>query len=867
MKKNLLFIICLLFIQTIHAATYYSQCSCSPNTLMNWNTNRAGGGSSPTNFTTTGDIFVVQNGHSMTTTATITFTLGAAGKLQIESGGTFQADHQTTISSGTTFQIENGGTYIQNNTSGMSSGIFGGIESFATNSNFTFKLAPMTISSNITFGNLTLDFTTLTSDIVDIPMTINGKLKIASTGSAAFVIGNATNTRALTVASLEITGGKLYVAGGTSTQNANAVMSLTVTGDATISGGELQIARTNLAGTYSASIGGNLTLSGGNIYCMNNSGAGSIIGSLSVAGNVIVSGGEIDLSRAGATNAGRLFVKGNFTQSGGNLRMTSTASSGSSGFYFEGTGTQTLTFSGGTQTSTTNILNRFYYKTTSGPTALNETYSGSSAQNTITGSTGAPASGFAAWPSSGTLVKNVIFNNSAGVTLSNARTINTTLQLLSGTLNNATNNITMASGSTIEKTNGSLSAAPVFAGTVNLLYSENATGITNSGNEVPTSASVLNNVTLDNSNNVNLNSDMTINGIFDFNAGLLKCQNSKVLTFNQGSSHIGSGGLSYVVGKVSKIGNTAFTFPIGSDMLFRSASISAPSNSTDKFSAQYFRSNPTSLFGTGKDLTLNNVSKLEYWDVSRDIGTSSVSVSLDWESDASGVSNSSDLRVAHWNSSLSKWEDLGKTNSITASSTSGFVTSNVTSNFSPFTLGSTTALNPLPVTLSKFEAKCNHNKVLIQWETASEKNNNYFKLEKSEDAKLWRTIKIENSKGNSSTNTHYSYEDLGEIKGNYYRLSQTDFDEKSEIFNTIFFDTKKCNQQQSIPFYNKVKNRLEWQQNNEFTDVIIINLLGKEIIKTSTEENFVDIIGFEKNIYYALISSSNHQYKLKFIVE
>jgi hypothetical protein len=43
--------------------------------------------------------------------------------------------------------------------------------------------------------------------------------------------------------------------------------------------------------------------------------------------------------------------------------------------------------------------------------------------------------------------------------------------------------------------------------------------------------------------------------------------------------------------------------------------------------------------------------------------------------------------------------------------------------------------------------------------------------------------------------------------------------------------------------------------------------LGKEIIKTSTEENFVDIIGFEKNIYYALISSSNHQYKLKFIVE
>jgi hypothetical protein len=864
MKKILLLFVCFHYLNSIQAATYYSQCSCSPNTLANWNTNRTGGGSSPTNFITTGDIFVVQNGHSMTTTATITFTLGASGKLQIESGGTLQGDHQILITnSTTTFQIDNGGTYIQNNTSGMSSGIFGGTESFATNSNFIIKLSPNPFSSNIPFGNLTLDYTTMASDITGVTLNVSGKFKVNSTGVSAFVLGNNTNNYSSTVGSLEIIGGKFYIAG----TGANASISLNVTGDATISGGEFQIARTNLAGTYSANIGGNLTLSGGNLYCMNNSGTGGIIAALNVTGNVNISGGEIDLSRAGATNAGRLFLKSNFTQSGGNLRMSSTASSGSSGFYFEGTGTQTVTFSGGTQTSTTNILNRFYYKTTSGPTALNEAYSGSSAQNTITGSTGAPASGFAAWPTSGTLVKNVIFNNSAGVTLSNARTINTTLQLLSGTINNATNNITLASGSTIEKTNGSLSAAPVFAGTVNLLYSENATGITNTGNEVPISTSVINNVTLDNSNNVNLNSDMTINGIFDFNAGLLKCQNSKVLTFNQGSSHIGSGGLSYVVGKVSKIGNTAFTFPIGSDLLFRSASISAPSNSTDKFSAQYFRSNPTSLFGTGKDLTLNNVSKLEYWDVSRDIGTSSVSVSLDWESDASGVSNSSNLRVAHWNSSLSKWEDLGKTNSITASSTSGFVTSNVTSNFSPFTLGSTTALNPLPVTLSKFEAKCNHNKVLIQWETASEKNNNYFKLEKSEDAKLWRTIKIENSKGNSSTNTHYSYEDLGEIKGNYYRLSQTDFDEKSEMFNTIFFDTKKCNQQQSIPFYNKVKNRLEWQQNNEFTDVIIINLLGKEIIKTSTEENFVDIIGFEKNIYYALISSSNHQYKLKFIVE
>jgi hypothetical protein len=867
MKKILLLFVCFHYLNSIQAATYYSQCSCSPNTLANWNTNRAGGGSSPTNFITTGDIFVVQNGHSMTTTATIIFTLGASGKLQIENGGTLQADHQVTISSGTTFQIDNGGNYIHNHTSTTTSGIFAGTEAFASNSTFTFKNSANPFSSNVVFGNLTIDYTTLASDIADIPMTINGKLKIASTGTAAFVIGNSTTARALTASSLEITGGKLFIAGGSSTQIANAVISLTVTGDATISGGELQIARTNLAGTYSVNIGGNLTLSGGNLYCMNNSGTGGIIAALNVTGNVNISGGEIDLSRAGATNAGRLFLKSNFTQSGGNLRMSSTASSGSSGFYFEGTGTQTVTFSGGTQTSTTNILNRFYYKTNSGPTALNETYSGSSAQNTITGSTGAPASGFAAWPTSSTLVKNVIFNNSAGVTLSNSRTINTTLQLLSGTINNTTNNLTMASGSTIEKTNGSLSAAPVFAGTVNLLYSENATGITNTGNEVPISTSVINNVTLDNSNNVNLNSDMSINGVFDFNAGLLKCQNSKVLTFNQGSSHIGAGGLSYVVGKVSKIGNTAFTFPIGNDLLFRSVSISAPSNSTDKFSAQYFRSNPTPLFGTGKDLTLNNVSKLEYWDVSKDAGTSSVSVSLDWEATMSGVTNASDLRVAHWNSSLSKWEDLGKTNAISANSTIGFVTSNVTSNFSPFTLGSATSVNPLPIVLKEIKVECIDEKIQVIWETSSEKYNELFYIEKSRDAIEWTKIGSINSLGNTSIGHYYSMVDPIQISGNYYRLTQVDFDKKSVTFPIVFFDNNQCHQKGNVVFYNSNTKRIEWYGTENNVQIELYDLMGKSILYKKVSDYFIDATEINSGIYIVKVNDGVKPIESKIIIE
>jgi hypothetical protein len=663
---------------------------------------------------------------------------------------------------------------------------------------------------------------------------VRNKLSIISTGSTGSItIGDGPTVATLSIAKLEISGGIFYVGTG------SGAHTLTCSDSLIINGGLMRIAH---------------ALNSGQIYIAN-------------AKDVLINSGTLDLNgfNSLSTNAGRLLLSGNLNINGGTLTNSPGITTGSAGIYFNGMSSQTFTHSGGTLSG--GVGQRFYYKTTSGPTALNETYSGSSAQNTITGSTGAPASGFAAWPTSGTLVKNITFNNSAGVTLSNARTINTTLQLLSGTINNATNNITLASGSTIEKTNGSLSAAPVFAGTVNLLYSENATGITNSGNEVPTSASVLNNLTLDNSNNVNLNSDMTINGIFDFNAGLLKCQNSKILTFNQGSSHIGSGGLSYVVGKVSKIGNTAFTFPIGSDLLFRSASISAPSNSTDKFSAQYFRSNPTSLFGTGKDLTLNNVSKLEYWDVSRDIGTSSVSVSLDWESDASGVSNSSDLRVAHWNSSLSKWEDLGKTNSITASSTSGFVTSNVTSNFSPFTLGSSTSVNPLPIVLKEMKVECIDEKIQVIWETSSEKYNELFYIEKSRDAIEWDKIGSTNSLGNTSVGHYYSMIDPIQISGNYYRLTQVDFDKKSVTFPIVFFDNNQCLQKENVVFYNSNTKRIEWRGTENNVQIELYDLIGKSILYKKVTDYFIDATEINRGIYIVKINDGVKQIESKIIIE
>ncbi len=83
----------------------------------------------------------------------------------------------------------------------------------------------------------------------------------------------------------------------------------------------------------------------------------------------------------------------------------------------------------------------------------------------------------------------------------------------------------------------------------------------------------------------------------------------------------------------------------------------------------------------------------------------------------------------------------------------------------------------LPVKLIAFNAVLDNKKVNCTWETASEINNDYFTIERSSDGNHFESIGTVKGKGNSSTNTRYSFTDNNPFDGiSYYRLKQTDFD-------------------------------------------------------------------------------------------
>lgn len=151
------------------------------------------------------------------------------------------------------------------------------------------------------------------------------------------------------------------------------------------------------------------------------------------------------------------------------------------------------------------------------------------------------------------------------------------------------------------------------------------------------------------------------------------------MTFNSTSSAIGASNNSFVSGPANKIGNTAFDFPTGKMSDFQPISISAPSNNTAAYTAEYFHAN--AALGTAKDLTIDSVSTCEYWTLNN-VGTAyPVNISFGWNSQscliASGTGN---MRLTEWNGN--KWIDLGNDTNI-----SGLVTSLASINtFGTFTL-------------------------------------------------------------------------------------------------------------------------------------------------------------------------------------
>jgi hypothetical protein len=188
-------------------------------------------------------------------------------------------------------------------------------------------------------------------------------------------------------------------------------------------------------------------------------------------------------------------------------------------------------------------------------------------------------------------------------------------------------------------------------------------------------------------------------------------------------------------------------------------------------------------------------------------------------------------------------------------------------NASDFTIGAPTptTCSALPIELTSFNAKSNNSKTNLFWQTASEKDNSHFAIERSNDGDVFSKIGEVKGKGNSTVTQNYQFTDATPTKGiNYYRLLQVDFDGTESVSKTVSvnFDARGQNKFKVYPTLVKDNITVEIEGDSK-SEISVSDLTGRAILTQNTEGPSAQVLnlGALPNGLYILSVRSNESFE------
>lgn len=234
-----------------------------------------------------------------------------------------------------------------------------------------------------------------------------------------------------------------------------------------------------------------------------------------------------------------------------------------------------------------------------------------------------------------------------------------------------------------------------------------------------------------------------------------------------------------------------------------------------------------------------STSILRYFDLSA-TGVSLTSPPMDMnatfayrEAELNGITEANLGLFRSTNNGLS-WGQIGGTVSESANSFAGVRLSSL----GRLTLGDKGL--PLPVSLMSFSAKRQQQTTLLNWSTASEKNNDGFSIETSHNGVSFQTIGfVKSLAGNSQTVQNYSFVDRANRPAGvqYYRLQQVDLDGKAGYSPVQTVVVQAGGLQMSAypnPFHGTLTVDVSLVAASPVT-IVMHDALGREVYRSSTK--------------------------------
>ena len=308
------------------------------------------------------------------------------------------------------------------------------------------------------------------------------------------------------------------------------------------------------------------------------------------------------------------------------------------------------------------------------------------------------------------------------------------------------------------------------------------------------------------------------------------------------------------------IGNiTTSTFPVGADN-------------------QPYPTSPDSVHNMNSAGGIDNSANVvdRFWQIDRTGSTGILTVTFTY-ADAEVPANGETNLVAQRFSNAAGWET--PLSSQVFNATQNTVTTSGITALGVYAL--TQSSHTLPIKLLFFTAKLNaDNKTEIAWATATEKNNDFFTIERSKDLKEIETLTEVKGAGTSYTAKNYKILDEHPFEGtSYYRLKQTDYDGKFEYFNWCAVSNSTTTKEEKLhieklfpnPFSDQFTVNYIDPESEEIT-FQLIDQTGRIVFKDHTNSDkgintyaFYNNMGLIPGNYILIISSKNQKDSMKLI--